>query len=89
MLLTVIIGLNLSLVGVNLLQNLANGALFTALQQQNAPAFYRTFVIVILLILLYLPVAVVRIYLDQTLQLRWRRWLTDQYVTRQLTRSAV
>ena len=87
-LLTVIIGLNLSLVGVNLLQNLANGALFTALQQQNAPAFYRTFVIVILLILLYLPVAVVRIYLDQTLQLRWRRWLTDQYVTRWLADQA-
>jgi vitamin B12/bleomycin/antimicrobial peptide transport system ATP-binding/permease protein len=80
-LLTSIIGLNLSLVGVNLLQNLANGALFTGLQQQNAPAFYRTFAIVILLILLYLAVAVVRAFLDQTLQLRWRRWLTDQYVT--------
>jgi vitamin B12/bleomycin/antimicrobial peptide transport system ATP-binding/permease protein len=80
-LLTSIIGLNLSLVGVNLLQNLANGALFTGLQQQNAPAFYRTFAIVILLILLYLAVAVLRAFLDQTLQLRWRRWLTDQYVT--------
>jgi vitamin B12/bleomycin/antimicrobial peptide transport system ATP-binding/permease protein len=69
-LLTSIIGLNLSLVGVNLLQNLANGALFTGLQQQNAPAFYRTFAIVILLILLYLAVAVLRAFLDQTLQLR-------------------
>jgi ABC-type uncharacterized transport system fused permease/ATPase subunit len=36
-LLTSIIGLNLGLVGVNVLQNQANGALFTALQQQNAP----------------------------------------------------
>jgi hypothetical protein len=34
---------------------------------------------------LYLAVAVLRVYLDQTLQLRWRRWLTDQYVTRWLT----
>jgi vitamin B12/bleomycin/antimicrobial peptide transport system ATP-binding/permease protein len=83
-LLTSIIGLNLGLVGVNVLQNQANGALFTALQQRNAPGFYRAFVIVILLILLYLAVAVLRVYLDQTLQLRWRRWLTDQYVTRWL-----
>jgi ABC-type uncharacterized transport system fused permease/ATPase subunit len=56
--LTSIIGLNLGLVGVNVLQNQANGALFTALQQRNAPGFYRAFVIVIVLILLYLVVAV-------------------------------
>jgi putative ATP-binding cassette transporter len=83
-LLTSIIGLNLGLVGVNVLQNQANGALFTALQQRNTLGFYRAVVIVILLILLYLAVAVLRVYLDQTLQLRWRRWLTDQYVTRWL-----
>lgn len=83
-LLTSVIGLNLGLVGVNVLQNEANGALFTALQQRNAPGFYRAFVFVVLLILLYLVVAVLRVYLDQTLQLRWRRWLTDRYVTRWL-----
>ena len=83
-LLTSVIGLNLGLVGVNLLQNEANGTLYTALQQQNAPDFYRALAIVILLILLYLSVAVLRVYLDQTFQLRWRRWLTDQYVTRWL-----
>ena len=87
-LLTSIIGLNLGLVGVNVLQNQANGALFTALQHRNAPGFYRASVIVILLILLYLAVAVLRVYLDQTLQLRWRRWLTDQYVTRSLANRA-
>jgi putative ATP-binding cassette transporter len=83
-LLTSVIGLNLGLVGVNVLQNEANGALFTALQQRDASGFYRAFVIVVSLIVLYLAVAVLRVYLDQTLQLRWRRWLTDQYVTRWL-----
>src|SRR5579864_4427427 len=87
-LLASIIGLNLSLVGVNVLQNQANGALFTALQQRNAPGFYRALGIVVSLILLYLAVAVLRVYLDQTLQLRWRRWLTDQYVTRWLADRA-
>jgi vitamin B12/bleomycin/antimicrobial peptide transport system ATP-binding/permease protein len=74
LLLTTVIGLNLGLVGVNVLQNQANGALFTALQQRNAAGFYRALVIVISLIVLYLAVAVLRVYLDQTLQLRWRRW---------------
>src|SRR5579864_9222080 len=83
-LLASIIGLNLSLVGVNVLQNQATGALFTALQEQSASGFYRASAIVIALIVFYLVVAVLRAYLDQTLQLRWRRWLTDQYVTRWL-----
>ena len=87
-LLASVIGLNLGLVGVNVLQNQANGALFTALQQQNAPGFYRSFGVVVGLILLYLAVAVLRVYLDQTFQLRWRRWLTDQYVTRWLADRA-
>jgi vitamin B12/bleomycin/antimicrobial peptide transport system ATP-binding/permease protein len=87
-LLASIIGLNLGLVGVNVVQNQANGALFTALPQQNAPGFYRAFGIVVGLILLYLAVAVLRVYLDQTFQLRWRRWLTDQYVTRWLADRA-
>src|SRR5438270_1957483 len=65
-LLTSIIGLNLGLVGVNVLQNQANGALFTALQQQDAPGFYRAFLFVVLLIVFYLGVAVLRVYLNQT-----------------------
>jgi putative ATP-binding cassette transporter len=84
LLLASIIGLNLGLVGVNVLQNKANGTLFTALQQHDAPGFYSALAIVIGLILLYLSVAVLRVYLDQTLQLRWRRWMTDQYVARWL-----
>lgn len=84
LLLTAIVGLNLGLVGVTVRQNQATGELFTALQERSAPGFYHAAAIVIGLIVLYLLVAVLRAYLDQTLQLRWRRWLTDQYVTRWL-----
>ncbi|MGA3306216.1 MAG: ABC transporter ATP-binding protein/permease [Stellaceae bacterium] len=87
-LLVAIIVLNLSLVGVNVLQNEAGGTLFTALQERNAHGFYRALIIVVLLILLYLAVAVLRVYLDQTFQLRWRRWMTDQFVTRWLADRA-
>jgi ABC-type uncharacterized transport system fused permease/ATPase subunit len=41
--LTSVIGLNLGLVGVNVLQNQANRALFTALQQHDATAPRRSF----------------------------------------------
>jgi len=87
-LLAAIIVLNLSLVGVNVLQNEAGGTLFTALQERNAHGFYRALIIVVLLILLYLAVAVLRVYLDQTFQLHWRRWMTDQFVTRWLADRA-
>ncbi len=83
-LLVAILALNLGLVYVNVMQNKANGALFTALQQHDGAGFYRAFGTVILLILGYLAVAVLRVFLDQTLQLRWRRWLTDLYLTRWL-----
>ena len=72
-LLTAIIGLHLGLVDVTVLQNQATGALFTALQEQSASGFYHASTIVIALIVFYLVVAVLRAYLDQTLQLRWRR----------------
>lgn len=82
--LTAIVAFNLGLVGVNILQNKANGALFTTLQQRDAAGFYRALGVVVALVFLYLTVATFRVVLDQTLQLRWRRWLTERYVTRWL-----
>lgn len=83
--LATIIGLNLGLVYVNVLLNTANGTIFNALQQQDSGAFYSAFVEIVALILLYLAVALLRFFLNQTLQLRWRRWLTRQYLGRWIT----
>ena len=82
--LALIIGLNLGLVYVTVLQNQANGSLFTALQRHDGSGFFRAFGVVVLLIMLYFTVAAFRVFLDQTFQLRWRRWLTDQYIERWL-----
>ncbi len=79
-----IVGLNLGLVGVNVFLNIANGRIFTALEKHDGGAFYAAFGSVILLILLYLTVALLRAYLNQTLQLRWRRWLTKKFLSRWL-----
>ena len=75
------IGLTLGAVYINVLMNTANGTLFTALQKLDGAGFYRAFGIILLLIVLYLAVVLPRSFLNQTLQLRWRRWVTDQYLT--------
>ncbi|HYM02310.1 MAG TPA: ABC transporter ATP-binding protein/permease [Stellaceae bacterium] len=82
--LAAVIALNLGLVYINLQQNLATGGVFTALQQRNYDDFRDAFLVLMLLILIYLAVAVLRVFLQQTLELRWRRWLTDQYLARWL-----
>ena len=84
LLLLAVISLNLGLVYVNFQQNLAMGAVSNALQSVDIRQFYFAFVSLMLLILLYLGVAVLRVFLDQTLQLRWRRWLTTQFLDRWL-----
>lgn len=71
---------NLGLVGINLMQNVATGAVFTALQERDAAQFYWALGGLMLAILSYMVVAVARLLLDQTFQLRWRRWMTDQYL---------
>ena len=79
--LTAIIGLDLGYVYINVRLNKANGTVFNALQQNDAAGFYRAFGTILLLVLILLAVMLLRVFLLQTLQLRWRRWLTDQYLT--------
>jgi vitamin B12/bleomycin/antimicrobial peptide transport system ATP-binding/permease protein len=81
-LLASVIGLNLGMVWVNVLLNGVYGDLYNALQQKKAGAFYAAFGSAVLMIMVYLLVALLRYYLNQTLQLRWRRWLTARYLAR-------
>ncbi len=75
-----IIAGNLALVGINLLQNIATGGVFTALQESDGRRFYAALGLLMLAIFAYMAVAVARLLLQQTFQLRWRRWLTNQYL---------
>ena len=75
------IGLTLGAVYISVLMNTANGTLYTALQKLDGAGFYRAFGTLLLLILFFLAVVLLRVFLNQTLQLRWRRWLTDQFLT--------
>ena len=68
-----------------MLLNKANGSVFNALQQYDTASFYRAFGAILVLVLILLAAVLLRVFLVQTLQLRWRRWLTDHYLTHWLT----
>ncbi|HVJ51391.1 MAG TPA: ABC transporter ATP-binding protein/permease [Aliidongia sp.] len=87
-LLTAIILLNLGIVYVNVLLNQANAPLYDALQKRDEAKFFSTFGTIALFLTIYLAVALLRYYLNQTLQIRWRRWLTARYLTRWTTGRA-
>jgi vitamin B12/bleomycin/antimicrobial peptide transport system ATP-binding/permease protein len=79
--LAAIIGLDIAFVYINVRLNIANGVVFNALQLNDAAGFFQAFVSILLLILVILITVLLRTFMVQTLQLRWRRWLTDQYLT--------
>src|SRR4029450_3619157 len=80
-LLTAVIGLDLGAVYINVRLNQANATVYNALQQHDPSGFFRAFGTIIPLVLLFLAVMLLRVFLSQTRQLRWRRWLTEQYLT--------
>jgi putative ATP-binding cassette transporter len=88
LLLAAIIALNLGMVYVSVLLNTARGTMYNGLQARDAAAFYSAFGTIVVLILAYLAVALLRYNLNLTLQLRWRRWLTDRYLSRWLADRA-
>ncbi len=61
---------------------------FNALQDYDLSAFSYQLGRFCVLAALYIAAAVYRVYLRQMLQIRWRNWLTDRYVSRWLHNDA-
>ena len=57
-----------------------NNAFFTALQEKNQSAFLGQLVRVSWLLAVFIVLAVYQTYLNQMLEIRWRRWLTNRYL---------
>ena len=55
-----------------------------SIQEKNFPAFVKAFEIFTLLAVIYIVIAVYKAYLNQVLQIRWRRSMTDFFVSRWL-----
>jgi putative ATP-binding cassette transporter len=79
-LLAVIVSLNLGLVYVNVLINQWNNDFYNTLQQMDKVGFFHQLLRFSGLAAAYIVVAVYQLYLNQMLQIRWRRWLTGRYL---------
>jgi vitamin B12/bleomycin/antimicrobial peptide transport system ATP-binding/permease protein len=87
-LLILVIALNLGIVYINVLLNQWNNAFYNALQDKDYAVFWSQLVRFTWLAGLFIVAAVYQIYLNQMLQIRWRRWLTDRYLNAWLADGA-
>ena len=58
-----------------------NASFFNALEQRNWSAFSRELIVFCLIVLAAAAITASNYYCGQTLQIRWRRWLTANYVS--------
>jgi vitamin B12/bleomycin/antimicrobial peptide transport system ATP-binding/permease protein len=73
--------LTLGTVYMNVLFNRWYNLFYDSLQNKATAEFYHQLWRFCVLAFIYIVIAVYQIYLNQMLQIRWRRWLTDNYLT--------
>ena len=80
LLLAAVIAIELSIVGITVLFNEWNARFYNALQDRNWNVFVYQLGYFCVLATLFILLAVYQLYLNQWLQIRWRRWLTASYL---------
>jgi putative ATP-binding cassette transporter len=86
-LLAAVVAMELCKVALDVLFNLWNNKFYNALQDKDWDVFVYQLSYFCVLAVLYIGLAVYQLYLNQWLQIRWRRWLTDTYLRRWLEAS--
>jgi putative ATP-binding cassette transporter len=86
-LLAAVISIELALVAIDVLLNQWSNRFFNALQEYNFDVFVREIGVFCLLAACFIALAVYQLYLNQWLQIRWRRWLTRHYLSEWLHRA--
>jgi putative ATP-binding cassette transporter len=79
-LLAAVISIELALVAIDVLLNQWSNRFYTGLQEKNWDVFVREMGVFSLLATCFIVMAVYQLYLNQWLQIRWRRWLTRHYL---------
>ncbi|OCK62230.1 ABC transporter ATP-binding protein/permease [Bradyrhizobium sp. LMTR 3] len=79
-LLAAVIAIELAIVGINVLINQWNLRFYNALQERNWDNFVSEIIYFSVLAGIFIVLAVYQLYLNQWLQIRWRRWMTAQYL---------
>jgi putative ATP-binding cassette transporter len=84
-LLVVVIGLNLAQVFLNVQFNSWYGRFYDALQQKNLAVFWHEILVFLILATFWIAAGVYEYYLRNSLEIRWRRWLTQRYLKNWMT----
>jgi vitamin B12/bleomycin/antimicrobial peptide transport system ATP-binding/permease protein len=86
-LLAAVIAIELSLVAIQVLLNEWYNRFYNTLQDHNWDAFVSAILYFCTLAAIYTVLAVYQLYLNQWLQIRWRRWMTQTYLHQWLDRA--
>lgn len=79
-LLAAVIVIELAVVGLNVLFNRWNNVFYNALQERNYDVFTYQIGYFTVLAAIFIALKVYQLYLNQWLQIRWRRWMTERYL---------
>jgi putative ATP-binding cassette transporter len=79
-LLAAVIVLELAAVGLNVLFNRWNNVFYNALQEKNYDVYVYQIGYFCILAVFWIAVNVYKLYFNQWLQIRWRRWMTGHYL---------
>ncbi len=88
LLLALAVTLELGTVYGNVLLSDAQRLIFDAFQSKQMAALSRAFGVFLALAFAFVFVSVYRIYVRQTLEIRWRKWLTDHYLQQWMSAQA-
>jgi len=79
-LLAAVIAIELALVALDVLLNQWNNRFYNALQEKNWDVFVREIGFFCVLATSNVVLSIYQLYLNQWLQIRWRRWMTTRYL---------
>src|SRR6204780_2413838 len=80
LLLGAVIAIELALVGLQVILNQWYNRFYNTLQDRNWNAFVSAILFFCVLAAIFTVLAVYKLYLNQWLQIRWRRWMTQTYL---------
>jgi vitamin B12/bleomycin/antimicrobial peptide transport system ATP-binding/permease protein len=83
-LLAAVVAIELAIVAINVLLNYWNARFFNAIQERSWDSFVAELLLFCVLAAAFIALAVYQLYLNQWLQIRWRRWMTTDYLARWL-----
>ena len=79
-LLGAVIVIELATVWINVLLNSWNNRFYNALQEHNWDNFVSELIYFTVIVTVFIVIAVYQLYLNQWLQIRWRKWMTQHYL---------